>query len=157
MADKENTDIKYIVRVCNTDLDGHKALQQALTKIKGIGRMFANAICVMADMDPAFKTGKLSEQQIAKLNDVAKNPSKYKIPIWMLNRRNDPEKGEDMHLLTADLDFVKANDIKLMQKIKCYKGLRHYAKLPVRGQRTKSNFRKNKGKAAGVKKKGAKK
>jgi small subunit ribosomal protein S13 len=49
--------------------------------------------------------------------------------------------------------FTKDNDIKLMRKIKSYKGTRHSAGQPVRGQRTKSNFRKSKGKVMGVKRK----
>ena len=68
----------------------------------------------------------------------------------MLNRRNDPEDGSDKHLLSSDLKFTVENDIKMMKKIKCYKGVRHSLGQPVRGQRTKSNFRRNKGKVMGV-------
>jgi small subunit ribosomal protein S13 len=53
------------------------------------------------------------------------------------------------------LKFAKENDVKMMKKIKSYRGLRHQWSLPVRGQRTKSNFRRNKGKGSlGVKRKG---
>ena len=55
-----------------------------------------------------------------------------------------------MHLLTGNLTFYKENDIKRMKKIKSLKGMRHQKGLPVRGQRTKSHFRKNKGKVVGV-------
>ena len=48
----------------------------------------------------------------------------------------------------GDLDFTVDNDLKRMKMIKCYRGMRHAFGLPVRGQRTKSNFRKNKGKAS---------
>ena len=51
------------------------------------------------------------------------------------------------------LSFTQDNDIKMMKKIKSYKGVRHILGQPVRGQRTKSNFRKNKGKVLGVKRK----
>ncbi len=115
--------------------------------------MLANAIFVVSKMDHGTLVGDLSDEQIEKLNEVIKNPLKFNIPLWMLNRRADPETGDDMHLLTTDLDFVKANDIKLMQKIKCYKGIRHHFRLPLRGQRTKSNFRRNKVKASSLKKK----
>lgn len=144
---------KYIVRILNTDIDGSKTLMQGLTKIKGISKMLANAICIVSKMDHGAIVGDLTDKQIATICDVIKNPLKFNIPLWMLNRRADPETGDDMHLLTSDLDFVKANDIKLMQKIKCYKGIRHQLKLPLRGQRTKSNFRRNKGKASSSKKK----
>ena len=52
-----------------------------------------------------------------------------------------------MHLSSTELQIAKENDIKLLKKIKCYKGIRHIYSLPVRGQSTRSNFRKNKGKA----------
>ncbi len=69
----------------------------------------------------------------------------------MLNRRRDYETNENKHLVTGDIKFVQDNDIKRLKKIKTYKGVRHILELPVRGQRTKSNFRKNKGKVLGVK------
>ena len=66
----------------------------------------------------------------------------------------DYETGKDKHLTVADLTFTQDNDIKIMKKIKSYKGVRHILEQPVRGQKTKSNFRKNKGKVhLGVKKK----
>ncbi len=69
----------------------------------------------------------------------------------MLNRRKDVETGEDKHIVTTDINFVNDNDIKVMKMIRCYKGIRHSMGLPVRGQKTRSNFRKNKGKVMGVK------
>ena len=59
----------------------------------------------------------------------------------MLNRRKDLETGEDKHLLGTDLMIAKDNDLKLLKKTKSYIGLRHQRRLPVRGQRTQSNFR----------------
>jgi hypothetical protein len=55
-----------------------------------------------------------------------------------------------VHKIGADLKFTQENDIRFMKKIRCYKGIRHSMGQPVRGQRTKSNFRKNKGKVTGV-------
>ena len=96
---------------------------------------------------------KLSDEEAKRLDEVVQNPQKYDIPSWLINRRKDPETGEDQHLLMGDLQFAKENDIKMLKKIKSYKGLRHQWGLTVRGQRTKSNFRKNKGKVhLGVKK-----
>jgi len=142
--------VKYIVRIHNTDLDGEKPIKHALTKIKGLGKMFANAVCFLSKVDSTKKAGLLTDDEINKLNGILKDPLKSGVPKWLFNRRNDPVDGKDVHLFTSDLDFTKANDIKLMQKMKCYKGVRHSSKLPARGQRTKSNFRRNKGKAASV-------
>jgi small subunit ribosomal protein S13 len=152
---KVDEKVRFLVRVYNTDLNGNKPVHHALTKIKGVGRMFAKAVCVAAKVDPFVKAGKLAELEVSKITDVLKNPLNHNIPLWMLNRRRDPADGNNYHLMTSDLDFVQSNDIKQMQKIKCYKGVRHYLGQPVRGQRTRSNFRKNKGKVVGVSKKKA--
>ncbi len=144
---------KHILRIANTDLDGAKPIYKALTKIKGVNFMFSNLICELTNTDKNSKTGELDESTVKKLDDAIENPLKYDAPLWMLNRRKDYEDGNDKHLVTSKLDFTKQNDIRRLQKIKSYIGLRHYNRLPVRGQRTKSNFRKNKGKATGVTKK----
>ncbi len=144
-------DLKYIVRIANTDLDGKKPIGYTLTKIKGIGFMCARAVCTLAAVDPATKTGALSDEQTKKLNDISTSLHTAGLPAWMLNRRRDPVTGENTHLLTSNLKLTQENDIKMMKKIKSYCGMRHAAGLPVRGQRTKSNFRKNKGKVMGVK------
>ncbi len=146
---KEET--RYIVRIANTDLNGNKQLYHALTGIKGISYMFANAIANAAGVNKTKKVGILTENEIKRIDDAIKDPSKYKIPVWMLNRRRDIETFEDKHLIGSDLKFTVDNDIKMMKKIKTYKGVRHISGLPVRGQRTKSNFRRNKGKVLGVK------
>ncbi|MFH1211822.1 MAG: 30S ribosomal protein S13 [Candidatus Woesearchaeota archaeon] len=139
-------DFKYIVRIASTDLDGHKAILYGLQKIKGIGIMYANMICYLANVDKTKKTGMLSPAEEERLSDAIVNYRKYNIPAWMLNRRRDYETGEDLHLSGPELSFNVENDIKRMKKIKCFKGFRHHWGQPVRGQRTRSNFRKNKGK-----------
>ena len=82
-----------------------------------------------------------------------KSPLESGMPLWMVNRRRDYEDNKDKHLVTTDLMFTKDNDLKRLKKIKSYRGVRHTQGLPVRGQRTKSNFRKSKGKVMGVKRK----
>ena len=139
---------RHIVRVSNTDLKGEKQLHMALHKIKGISFMFSNFICFSAKVEPIKKAGDLTEEEVKRLEDVIKNPAKYNCPTWLLNRRKDYETGADMHLINTDLDLSKDGDIKRMKKVKSYKGLRHTWGLPVRGQRTRSNFRKNKGKVS---------
>ncbi len=143
-------DFKHLVRIANTDLDGNKPIFKALTKIKGIGFMFSNAICTIAQVEATKKAGILSEEEISRIESALKNPV-GKMPDWLLNRRRDYETGENKHLLTGDLTFTNENDIRRMKKIKSYKGIRHMLGLPVRGQRMRSNFRKNKGKVMGVK------
>lgn len=147
-------EFKHIIRIANTDLEGKKHILIALGKIKGVSVMFANMALSIAGIDKTRKAGELIDSEASKLNDIILNPKKFGAPEWMLNRRMDPETGENTHLLMADLEFSKENDIKRMKKVKSYKGLRHQWRLPVRGQRTKSNFRRNKGKGLGVKRKG---
>lgn len=139
MVEKE---FRYLVRVASTDLDGNKALSYALCKIKGVSLMFANAVCQLAKLDPNQKTGYMSDADAEKLSATLKDSSKF--PKWLLNRNNDPETGDDAHLLSSDLVFAQENDIKKLKMIKSYKGLRHQWNLPLRGQRTKSNFRRTK-------------
>lgn len=146
-------DFRHIVRVVNTDLDGNKAIADALRKIKGVGFIFANMICSMAGIDKKQKTGHMLDAEINKLDEILRNPAKFNIPAYMLNRRRDYETGEDIHILTTDLKFVQDNDKKRMGKTKSYRGMRLAMGLPVRGQKTRSNFRKNKGKVQGVKRK----
>jgi len=151
MAEQE---FKHLVRIANTDLDGNKPIFKALIKIKGISFMFSNMICSLTSIDKNAKTGYLKDEQIKKLDEAVNNPSKLNAPSWMFNRRKDIEDGKDKHLVTGDLNFAQETDIKMMKKIRCYKGTRHSFGLPVRGQKTRSNFRKNKGKVSlGVKKK----
>ncbi len=148
----EDKNFKHIVRVHNTDLKGEKQLVMALQKIKGVGFMFSNMVCAMSQIPKNKQAGMLTEKEVEKLDKILSNPKSFGAPTWMLNRRKDYEKGEDLHIYTGDLTFANDNDKKRLQKIKAYKGIRHGMGLPVRGQRTKSNFRKNKGKATGVKK-----
>jgi len=113
-------------------------------------------ICKLAGVDKDAKTGYLNDQQVKKLDDVLINLSNYNVPTWMLNRRKNYEDGKDYHVITGNLSFAEENDIKRMKIIRSYRGVRHGVGLPVRGQRTKSNFRKNKGKVSlGVAKKSA--
>jgi small subunit ribosomal protein S13 len=154
-TDKKD-DFKYFVRIANTDLDGNKSIGNALKKIKGVSFMFSNMICNFAGVDKMSKTGYLKDEEVKKLDDVLNNPLKYNAPSWMLNRRKNYEDGKDYHVITGNLSFAEENDVKRMKKIRSYRGVRHGQGLPVRGQRTKSNFRKNKGKASlGVVKKAA--
>ena len=154
---EEDKNFKHIIRIANTDLAGNKPINHALKKIKGIGFMFANMVCNLTNVDRTKKAGNLSNHEIDAINTFLTNPSKQGAPEWMLNRRRDFQTGEAKHLVMGDLKFTKENDVRKLKKIKSYVGTRHMFGLPSRGQKTKSNFRKNKGKVQGVKKKAGKK
>ncbi len=147
---KEVKEESRIVRIMSKDIEGNKTIYAGLTKIKGVSWTFSNAICNKLGFDKKRKIGSLSNEEIKKISDFIKNP---KIPAHLLNRRKDLETGEDKHLTGSDLELRKEFDIKRLKKIKSYRGFRHMSKLPTRGQRTKSNFRKNRAKGSGIKKK----
>lgn len=144
------SEMKHIVRILNTDLDGKKSVQHALCGIKGINRRIAFAIAKSVEVDPMATMGYLSDEDIEKLRKGVENIEKY-VPKWMLNRRKDLSTGEDKHIAGADLLLVHREDINLLKKIRCYRGIRHERGLKVRGQRTRSTGRK--GTVVGVTKK----
>jgi len=139
-----------VVRILSKDIDGKKKIYPGLTRIKGISWRISNAICKGTGINKKKTIGELSPEEIAKIESFAKE---MKIPKYLLNRQNDFETGKEKHLLSTDLELKTEFDIKRLKKIKSYRGFRHSANLPMRGQRTKSNFRKNRRKGAGIKKK----
>ena len=148
----EQKELKGIVRILDKDVDGHVPVKHALSKGKGVSFMMANAICTVLKLNPTKKVGYVSAEELSKIEDCARNPSKHGIPDWLLNRRKDMESGTDKHLVSAELDLSKTFDVRFLQKIKSYKGLRHSAgSKTVRGQRTKTGARSSK--SLGVKRK----
>mgnify|MGYP001559838136 CR=1 FL=1 len=139
-----------LIRILSKDIEGGLKTYVGLTKIKGISWSLANAICKSLKLDKNRKIGSLSKEEIEKINGFIKNP---KIPAYLLNRKVDYETGENKHLIGSDLELQKEMDIGRLKKIKSYKGYRHAMGLPLRGQRTKSHFRKNKKRGVGIKKK----
>ena len=144
-------EFQHIIRFAGTDIRGTQPVTYALTNVKGIGIKLASAIIEKSGIDPKTRMGFLSNADVEKIEDVIANPSKYGIPVWLLNRRKDIATGKDIHLLGTDLIVQTKNDIDGMKKIRSWKGFRHSYGLKVRGQRTKSTGRE--GKAMGVKKK----
>jgi len=142
---------KKIIRIAKEDLDGDLPIERALWKIKGIGKNFAHAIRVALGYDSKKKLGELSEEEIKKLEDCIYNPKKYNIPSWLYNNKRDLETGEDMHLVGSELALKIKTRIDFLKKIRCYRGVRHWLNLPVRGQRTRAHFRK--GATVGVQRK----
>lgn len=131
---------KHIVRIADTDLDGNKNLIFALTGIKGIGLRVARCIVNELGVDGRAKLGELDDETIQKIKSFVEENIES-LPSWLLNRRKDPYSGEDIHLLSKDIDFAKMLDIEQMIKIKCYRGVRHAKGQKVRGQRTRSTGR----------------
>ena len=140
-----------LVRILSEDIEGDMSVYAGLTRVNGISWGLANALCKVLKIDKNRKIGSLTPEEIKKISEFIKNPH---LPKFILNRRNDFETGEDRHLIGTDLELQTEFDIKRMKKIKSYKGVRHAAGQPVRGQRTKSHFRKNKAKSGGIKKRG---
>ena len=137
-----------LVRILSEDIGSEMSIYAGLTKVKGISWGLANALCKILKIDKKKKISSLTHEEIKEISEFMKNPS---IPGFIFNRRNDFETGKNRHLIGTDLELQTEFDIKRMKKIKSYKGVRHSAGQPVRGQRTKSHFRKNKAKSGGIK------
>ena len=146
-------EFRHLVRIADADLNGNKVVHSELRRINGVSYMLSNALCNITGVNKFTKVGYLTDTEINKIDEVLKDPEKFGIPQWLFNRRKDPEDGVSRHVISSTLKFITDNDIKNMRRIKSYRGVRHSLALPVRGQRTRSNFRKNKGKVhLGVKK-----
>ncbi|MBU7033496.1 MAG: 30S ribosomal protein S13 [Theionarchaea archaeon] len=145
------TEFKGIVRIFGADLKGEKPVELALTGIKGIGTMMSHSIVEMIQVLPNEKLGNLPDEKIAEIEQIIKNPRENGLPAWMLNRRRDYDTGEDLHLVGPELIISLREDLNRLKKIRSYRGIRHELGLPVRGQRTKSSFRK--GRTLGVSRK----
>lgn len=141
-------EFKHMVRISRKDVDGNKSIVNALADLKGVGIALSGALCKSMGLDSNQKIGYLSDDKVNEIEEAVKNPKKFDIPDWMLNRRNDYETGETEHLIESDLTMRLRDDLNRMKKVRSYKGRRHEVGLPVRGQRTKSTFRK--GSSVGV-------
>ncbi|MCD6445704.1 30S ribosomal protein S13 [Candidatus Bathyarchaeota archaeon] len=144
-------EFRHILRITGTDVDGTLKAPYALSKIKGISLNLANAILKKAGIDPDMRAGFLTDDEVRKIEAIIKEPKKYGLPSWLLNRQKDLETGEDLHLISADLALKVKNDIERMKEIRSWRGYRHAYGLKVRGQRTRTTGRT--GKTVGVKKK----
>ncbi|MDI6856294.1 MAG: 30S ribosomal protein S13 [Candidatus Thermoplasmatota archaeon] len=138
--EEKKPEFKYIVRIADTDLDGNRSVVYGLTKIKGIGIRCSEAIADAAQLPRYKKLGELSDEEIEKLRDCVENIPKY-LPGWLLNRMHELYSGSDSHLIGSELELGVKEDIGLMKKIRCYKGIRHERGQRVRGQRTRSHGR----------------
>ena len=112
-----------MARIAGVDLPREKRVEIGLTYVYGIGRNSANKILAKAGVNPDTRVKDLTEDEVAKLRDII-----------------DAE-----YTVEGDLHREVALNIKRLQEIGCYRGIRHRKGLPVRGQNTKNNARTRKG------------
>ncbi len=126
-------------RIKGVDIPGEKRIEASLRYIYGIGPTMSRKVLDRAGVSPDIHAKDLTDEDVAKINAAIVD---MEIPV----------EGELKRLI--------AQNIRRLQEIKAYRGLRHLAGLPVRGQRTRTNSRTRKGKrktVVGQKKKLAKK
>jgi small subunit ribosomal protein S13 len=112
-----------VARIAGVNLPLNKRSEIGLTYIYGIGRSTANKILKEVGVSPDTYVRDLTEDEVAKLRDAIDEG----LPV------------------EGDLRRERSQDIKRLQEIACYRGLRHRRGLPVRGQKTKTNARTRKG------------
>ena len=112
-----------MARIAGVDLPREKRVEIGLTYIYGIGRVSANKILEAANVNPDTRVRELTDDEVKRLAEVI----------------------ERDYMVEGDLRREIALNIKRLQEIGCYRGIRHRKGLPVRGQRTKTNARTRKG------------
>ena len=112
-----------MARISGVYLPREKRVEIGLTYIYGIGRVSSNKILAAADVNPDTRVKDLTDEEVARIRDVID--------------------GE--YTVEGDLRREVAMDIKRLQEIGCYRGIRHRKSLPVRVQKTKTNARTRKG------------
>ena len=112
-----------MARISGVDLPREKRVEIGLTYIYGIGRVSSNKILAAADVNPDTRVKDLTDEEVARIRDVI----------------------DGDYTVEGDLRREVAMDIKRLQEIGCYRGIRHRKSLPVRGQKTKTNARTRKG------------
>ena len=117
-----------MARISGVNIPTNKKVNIALTYIFGIGNKIANDICKDASIDKTKRVSELNEQEINKIRDLI----------------------DKDYSVEGDLRRKISLDIKRLNDLGCYRGLRHRKKLPVRGQRTHTNARTRKGKAVAI-------
>ena len=112
-----------MARISCVDLPRDKRVEIGLTYIFGIGRVSSNKILAKAKVNPDTRVRDLTDDEVSRIRDVI--DSEFQVE--------------------GDLRREIALNIKRLQEIGCYRGIRHRKGLPVRGQRTKTNARTRKG------------
>ncbi len=143
---------RHIVRIAGKDVPGAKKMIIGVSQVRGIGYNFAKAILDLLKIEHNSNVGFLSESQVDSIEKAIRNPASLNMPAWFLNRRKDIDSGNDLHLITSDIEFNVRNDIEREKNTNSWRGFRHTYGLKVRGQRTRTTGRK--GGAVGVRKGG---
>lgn len=112
-----------MARIAGIDLPREKRVEIGLTYIYGIGRPRATKICAKANVNPDTRVRELTDDEVKRLSAVI----------------------DETMTVEGDLRREIALNIKRLQEIGCYRGIRHRKGLPVRGQNTKNNARTRKG------------
>ena len=112
-----------MARISGVDLPREKRVEIGLTYIYGIGRTSSNRILTEAGVNPDTRVKDLTDDEVKKLATII----------------------ADSQIVEGDLRREIAMNIKRLQEIGCYRGIRHRKSLPVRGQKTKTNARTCKG------------
>lgn len=150
--EKGAEEFRHLVRVSGVVLNGNLDISRALTHIKGIGIRTSSSLIKAINIKPDTKLGNLKESDVERIESGIEGIDKS-LPWWMLNRQKDRYTGKTLHLVGPDLEMAIREDINLQRGLKSYVGIRHNLGLPVRGQRTRTSFRK--GATVGVKRKKA--
>jgi small subunit ribosomal protein S13 len=111
-------------RLLGVDIRGEKRIDVALRDIYGVGPVNSKSILRKANIDAAIRAKDLNEQQLSQIAHAVQ---------------------EGKYVIEGDLRREIGLDLKRLQGIKCYRGVRHLRGLPVRGQRTQTNARTRKG------------
>ena len=112
-----------MARISGVDLPREKRVEIGLTYIYGIGRASSNRILAEAGVNPDTRVKDLTDEEVKKISKII----------------------ADSQVVEGDLRREIAMNIKRLQEIGCYRGIRHRKSLPVRGQKTKTNARTRKG------------
>ena len=112
-----------MARIAGVDLPREKRVEIGLTYIYGIGRVSSNKILAAAQVNPDTRVRELTDEEVKRISEII----------------------EKDYMVEGDLRREVAMNIKRLQEIGCYRGIRHRKGLPVRGQKTKTNARTRKG------------
>ncbi len=152
---KAGREAQSIIRLAGRDINGMLPIRRALSQVKGLGGNISYALAYAIEnklgIPESTKLSDLSEEQFAKVEDVIKDPLKYGIPSFLLNRRKDFETGKDTHTIGNDAVFNVRQDVNREISLRTWKGLRHQWGQKVRGQHSRSTGRT--GATVGVNKK----
>ncbi|MCP4764280.1 MAG: 30S ribosomal protein S13 [archaeon] len=138
----KSPDFRNLVRMIGTSLEGDRLVENGIRQIRGVGARLAQAVIRIAGIPPTTRVGMLTEEECDKIEEIIKNPIKFGIPGWMVNRQKDLRTGDNKHLSGTEIDLLLKTDIDRLKRTRSWKGQRHQLRLKVRGQRTRCTGRR---------------